>query len=87
MEDYTSGIYEDNDPVMYFIAKGHCQVTVRTNNDMQMEDDESAVQKIGILGEGAHFGEISLLFGCRRTATVASNNYCTLATLSKKKLN
>ena len=36
---------------------------------------------------GAHFGEISVLYGCKRTATVMSSNYCTLAALTKTKLN
>lgn len=36
------------------------------------------------MGEGAHFGEISLIYGCKRTATVISSNYCTLASLTLK---
>jgi CRP-like cAMP-binding protein len=31
------------------------------------------------LEEGDHFGEIQLVYGCRRTATVISRNYNTLA--------
>lgn len=69
---------------MYFIAKGSCEVTVRTNYDIQIDDNDESSQKIGLLGEGAHFGEISLIYGCKRTATVSSTNYCTLASLSKK---
>lgn len=33
--------------------------------------------------DGAHFGEIGMLFDCKRTATVRSENYGTLAKLSK----
>jgi CRP-like cAMP-binding protein len=69
---------------MYFIAKGSCEITVRTNYDIQIDENDESVQKIGLLGEGAHFGEIALIYGCKRTATVASTNYCTLASLSKK---
>jgi CRP-like cAMP-binding protein len=39
-----------------------------------------------MLQAGAHFGEISVIFGCKRTATVVSDNYCTIAMLSKKTL-
>jgi len=35
-----------------------------------------------LLTEGDHFGEISLIYKCRRTATVISRNYNTLARLS-----
>ena len=34
---------------------------------------------------GEFFGEISLVYGCKRTATVCSAKYSTLATLTKKK--
>ena len=78
---------EETDPVLYFIADGKCEVTVRTNNDLQVEDNDSSFQKIGTLGPGAHFGEISVLYGCKRTATVMSTNYCTLAALTKTKLH
>lgn len=30
-----------------------------------------------------HFGEISLIYECKRTCNVISQNYCTLATLSR----
>mmetsp|Transcript_23886 Transcript_23886/g.23571 ORF Transcript_23886/g.23571 Transcript_23886/m.23571 type:complete len:268 (-) Transcript_23886:412-1215(-) len=63
---------------MYFIAKGDCDVKVK--------------DKIGDIGEectartlnpGDHFGEISIIYGCSRTASVVANNYCTLSRLSK----
>lgn len=38
-----------------------------------------------ILRPGQYFGEISLIFGCERTAKVIANKYCTLAKLSKSK--
>ena len=69
---------------MFFIAKGSCQVKVRINNDsrLMLQDDE-IYENVGKLMEGAHFGEISLIFNCPRTATVSCNNYCTLAMISK----
>jgi len=33
--------------------------------------------------EGDHFGEISLFYKCKRTASVMSNNYCTLGKMSE----
>jgi len=39
------------------------------------------------LFEGDHFGEIGLLFGCKRTATVKSVNYGALALLRKSAFN
>ena len=38
---------------------------------------------MGHLFDNDHFGEIGLLFGSKRTATVRSENYGTLALLSK----
>ena len=35
------------------------------------------------LEQGAFFGELAILFNCRRTATVRSNNYCTFAQINK----
>lgn len=32
---------------------------------------------------GDHFGEISLLYKCKRTVTVMSNNYCTLGKMTE----
>jgi len=30
-----------------------------------------------------HFGEIALIYDCKRSCTVVSQNYCTLATISR----
>mmetsp|Transcript_36982 Transcript_36982/g.35699 ORF Transcript_36982/g.35699 Transcript_36982/m.35699 type:complete len:111 (-) Transcript_36982:1444-1776(-) len=48
---------------MYLIAKGEGEVSQR---------DERKVEhpKIAKLAEGDHFGEISMVYKCRRTATV-----------------
>jgi CRP-like cAMP-binding protein len=65
---------ESND--MYFIAKGECTVNVRDYKKREHKNFK-------ILKPGDHFGEISLIYGCRRTATVASRNYSTLGKISK----
>ena len=60
---------------MYFIAKGECDVFIR---------DENNTNKYATsLNKGSHFGEIALLKNCKRTASVISKNYTTLAELQK----
>ena len=43
---------------------------------------ESGIRQVRQLYGGDHFGEISMLYNCRRSATVVANNYCTLARLT-----
>lgn len=61
---------------MYFIAKGECSINIRDYRKREYND-------YVILRPGDHFGEISLLYGCARTATVTSRNYSTLGKISK----
>lgn len=61
---------------MYFIAKGDCAINVRDERKKEHTD-------VGVLREGDHFGEISMIYKCRRSATVASLNYNTMAKLSE----
>jgi CRP-like cAMP-binding protein len=59
---------------MFFISKGDCVVTVRDqNNQMTMVET--------ILTVGDHFGELALIYHCRRTATVISRCYDQFACL------
>lgn len=67
---------DDESDDMYFIAKGECSVSVR---DYKKKEHKN----FKVLKPGDHFGEISLVYGCRRTATVASRNYSTLGKISK----
>jgi CRP-like cAMP-binding protein len=60
---------------MFFIAKGACAVFII--------DEKKNNRKIKNLRPGDYFGEISMIFGCKRTATVLSSKYSTLAMLSK----
>ena len=60
---------------MYFVGTGHCRVKVRDHNGRE--------QFICELKEGDHFGEISLIYKCKRSATVTSSNYNTFARIYK----
>jgi len=60
---------------MYFISKGDCAVNIK--------DEKGRWQiAVSLLTEGAHFGEISIVYRCKRTATIVSRNYNTMARLS-----
>ena len=60
---------------MFFIGKGDCEVRVRDERGREHE-------QIDILVEGDHFGEISLIYKCKRSASVISRNYNTLAKIT-----
>ena len=62
---------------MFFIQSGECNVVVQDKIGL-----ESGVRQVRSLYGGDHFGEISMLYNCRRSATVIASNYCTLARLS-----
>jgi CRP-like cAMP-binding protein len=67
---------EDND--MYLIARGECIVNIR-------DEKNKIIKNHKILQVSDYFGEISLIYGCKRTATVVSRKYTTLAKLTKAK--
>lgn len=60
---------------MYFVAKGECQVNV--------SEGKKKDQNPKFLRPGDFFGEISLIYGCKRTAKVFAKKYSTLAKLSQ----
>jgi CRP-like cAMP-binding protein len=62
----------------YFIAEGSCEVTMI---DYKNNQAKSMCRE---LNQGNYFGEIGLIFNCKRTATVKSTNYCTFARIHKK---
>ena len=68
--------YDGKEKNMYFIGKGDCEVRVRDH--LGNEHDN-----IRVLNEGDHFGEISLVYRCKRSATVISRNYNTLASMEE----
>lgn len=63
----------DQEIHLYFVQKGSCRVTVRDKRGREIG--------IRMLYQGDHFGEISLMYGCKRTANIISQNYNTYAVL------
>ena len=66
----------DSDPnknYLYLITRGECGI---------LSKDTS----VKVLFPGDHFGEVALLYKCKRTATVICNNYCTLGKMTETKL-
>jgi len=60
---------------MFLIAKGACIVNVM--------DEKKNTYHLKNLRPGDYFGEISLIYGCKRTASVVSTKYSTLAMFNK----
>ena len=68
---------EGESDCMYWIgAGGNCRVKVRDQNGHE--------QVVGFLKEGDHFGELSIIYSCRRSATVQSKNYQALARINRQ---
>ena len=61
---------------MFFISQGDCAVNII---DKQGETHVA----VRLLSVGNHFGEISTIYGCKRTSTVISRNYNTMARISQ----
>ena len=66
---------EDNVAIdLFYICMGDCVVTQRRINQ-----SDSILR---VLVEGNHFGEIPLLYKCKRTCTIISRNYNMMARIS-----
>jgi len=61
---------------LYFIAKGDCEVSV--------VNEKKKEKKVGVLRAGYYFGEVALVAGYPRTASVCAKNYTTLGVLKKE---
>ncbi len=59
---------------IYFISQGSVKVSM-------VDTQNQAYPNLRTLQTGDHFGEISMIYGCPRTATVTCNDYCTFAVL------
>ena len=64
---------EDEPDNLYFIAKGGWNIFVRNKANL--------ITKANVLKAGDLFGEVAIINNSKRTATVKSNNYSTLAFL------
>jgi CRP-like cAMP-binding protein len=60
---------------MFFLSKGDCVVLIKNESG-----DLSILNNL--ITTGDHFGEISLIYKCKRTSTVLSRNYNTMGRLS-----
>jgi CRP-like cAMP-binding protein len=69
---------DENKTDMFVLTKGFCTITV-------LDERKVEVKNFKILRPGDHFGEISLIYGCARTASVISQNYITLAKIKASK--
>jgi CRP-like cAMP-binding protein len=63
---------------MFFIIQGDCVLNI-------VEDDLKSYDAVKVMVEGDHIGEIGLIYKCKRTASVISRNYNTLAKLGKER--
>ena len=61
---------------IFFLSKGSCNVYVQDVHDQE--------QLVRTLENSAIFGELALITHCKRTASVQSKDYCTLAALEKE---
>lgn len=76
---------KDPDRFMYFIRKGDFLVTIESNFSAGTGSDDANIEQKKLY-DGDHFGEIGLIYGLKRTATVISQNYGSLACLTQSSL-
>ena len=64
---------------MYFIRTGQFDVIIKSSFSSGDNGESQEFKKR--LYDGDHFGEIGIIYGSKRTATVKSTNYGSLALL------
>jgi CRP-like cAMP-binding protein len=67
---------EDNN-FMFFIERGECMVQINDKDKLRNKS-----KKMRTLYPGDYFGEIAFLYNSKRSTSVTSTNYTTLALLS-----
>jgi CRP-like cAMP-binding protein len=70
---------------MYLIRTGTYQVTIKSN--FYSGGKSQPMVETKYLYDGDHFGEIGLIYNTKRTASVISKNYGSLARLSRSGFN
>ena len=65
----------DAGDTLYFLSKGECEVLIK--------DERKRDQLARYLVTGSIFGEIALIYRCKRTATVRTKNYCSTTCISR----
>jgi CRP-like cAMP-binding protein len=65
---------------MYILEQGTCEILVKG----QINRRDNVVREIG---QGTMFGEIALIYGTRRTASVRSKESCMVGALSEENFN
>ena len=68
---------------MYFIRTGEFEVSIKSSFGLDGDDKAGGSSRKKMLYDGDHFGEIGLIFDSKRTASVKSINYGSLAKLNK----
>lgn len=79
-DDIAAGS-DDGVPFMYFIRTGQFEVSIKSNFNTGKNSQPKIEKKY--LFDGDHFGEIGLVYNTKRTASVKSQNYGSLARLNK----
>lgn len=69
---------DDHDRDLYFLIYGDCVVTFLDQNAKNIISKR-------LLSISDHFGEISLIYGCARTANVISRNYSIMSCITHLK--
>jgi len=73
---------EKTESFMYFIRTGEFEVKIRSSFNADQDSEGPKIYKKQLY-DGDHFGEIGLIFNSRRTSTVKSLNYGSLARLTE----
>ena len=68
---------------MYFIRTGEFEVSIKSSFGLDGDAQTKGSSRKKLLYDGDHFGEIGLIFESKRTASVKSINYGSLARLWK----
>jgi CRP-like cAMP-binding protein len=67
--------FRENSISMFFIASGKCEVEIL--------DEQGVAHLVRYLRDGDYFGELGLVYNTKRTATVTTSVYSSLAEISK----